>query len=111
VGLPPEIAAQLRQVAPEAEIESAGEWKGTLEGAVADDFEHGRSRTLWYLRTPEQRFEVYFADRAAPRAGSVVRLSGVRMAHRIAAAGLFTVARSRQPARSSAPPPGFRTSR
>jgi M6 family metalloprotease-like protein len=90
-GLPLELATRLRKIAPEAEIESPGEWEGILEGTVADDLEHQRSVTQWYLRTPGDRFEVYFADHAARNAGSLVRLTGIATTHRIASSGLAEV--------------------
>jgi len=92
MGLPQETVTRLRRIAPQAEIESPGEWEGTLESSIADDFEHHRSRTFWHLRTTSRRFEVYFADPTLPRAGGPVRLGGVTIAGRIAAAGIIPAA-------------------
>ena len=44
-------------------MESAGEWSGTLEQTVEDDFAHGTSKTHWLLHTPEdRRIELSFSD-------------------------------------------------
>ncbi|HEY6392434.1 MAG TPA: hypothetical protein VIX89_14215, partial [Bryobacteraceae bacterium] len=92
MGLPPETVTRLRTIAPQAEIESKGEWEGTLESTVADDFEHHRSQTFWRLQTTSGKFEVYFAGPTLPRAGGSVRLGGVTIAGRIAAASIAPAA-------------------
>jgi hypothetical protein len=90
LALPAGIAAQLRSIAPDADIESQGEWEGVLEATVADDFERHRSRTQWALQTAHQKFDVYLADLVNPRAGASVKLRGISTAGRIAAAALVT---------------------
>jgi len=94
LALSPETAAQLRRIAPDASIEIREEWEGTLEAIVADDFEHHRSSTGWYLQTPARRFEVYFAEPATRRPGVAVRVGGIQAGGRIAAARVTTLAAS-----------------
>ncbi|MEO8369288.1 MAG: BACON domain-containing carbohydrate-binding protein [Candidatus Solibacter sp.] len=73
------------------EIETTATWEGTLEADIADDFEHNVSRTHWYLRAAERRYEVYFADDGERTSGRTVRLSGIATARRIAAASLAQI--------------------
>jgi uncharacterized protein (TIGR03437 family) len=80
-----EAVSKWHKVAPGAALEARGEWEGTLEGIVADDFEHHRSQTRWYLRTSQQRFELYPTGPVAWRPGSAVRVGGIALAGRIAA--------------------------
>ena len=94
LALSTEIAAQLRRVAPDASIEARGEWEGTLEAIVADDFEHHRSSTRWYLHTADGKLEVYFAEPATRRPGVSVRVGGIQVAGRIAAAHVVSAAAS-----------------
>jgi len=64
VMLSPELAKSLSALSPEvaALIESDVHWSGTVEGAVADDFEHSTSTTHWYLNSGDSRFELFLAD-------------------------------------------------
>ncbi|HUN89728.1 MAG TPA: choice-of-anchor D domain-containing protein [Terriglobales bacterium] len=58
----PALVDRLNKEAPlqAAEMEEAGEWSGTLEATVADDFEHGLSTTQWYLHSGDIRRELFF---------------------------------------------------
>ena len=49
--LPEELAGGLRGSAGADDVETAGEWTGTLTEVVADDFAGHRSTTSWILRT------------------------------------------------------------
>lgn len=42
-------------------VEAVDEWSGTLEATVADDFQHGRSTTQWYLHSGDVRRQLFFA--------------------------------------------------
>lgn len=73
---------------PNAPLESQGEWTGAVEQVVADDFQHGRSVTRWYLSTSGAKRELFFADGQTPRPNTVIRVTGIGSANRIAVATL-----------------------
>jgi len=100
LALPPEVAAQAQRSLSGPAVESAGEWSGTLEAAVADDFEHGRSRTYWYLRTGSARLQLHFAAPPGQRAGAAVRVKGLALAGHVAVSAMAAVPR---PADSGTP--------
>jgi hypothetical protein len=68
VMLSPSVAQPLSAASPAyaAALESDSSWSGTLEGVLGDDFEHGTSSTQWYLRSGDQRIELFFAGNANP---------------------------------------------
>src|SRR5579872_1453660 len=80
--------SRLRAIAPEAQIESRGDWEGVLETVVSDDFEHQRSRTHWYLRTADRKLELFGSHFSALHPGVTAKVSGVAMAGRVAAESL-----------------------
>ena len=88
--LPEDAARRLREIAPSAAIESVGEWEGTAEAIIEDDFANRRSRTHWYLRTPTGRAEMFFAGRSPRVPGSRVRIKGVQSGNRIAVADIMS---------------------
>ncbi len=87
--LPQEVLAQLRRIAPNSPLESQAEWQGTAEESVEDDFEHHRSRTHWFIHTPEGDFELFFAGQRPKLPGSAITVRGVRILNRIAVANLI----------------------
>jgi M6 family metalloprotease-like protein len=87
--LPDALLAQVRAAAPDALVETTGEWEGTVEETIADDFEHGRSIAHWTLRTADRRLEMYFRDKKRPSPGTTIRLKGVRLGNQVAV-GSFT---------------------
>lgn len=84
LALPQEVAERLRAGAPAGALESRGEWQGRTESTIADDFEHHRSHTRWYLRTSEGQIEMFFGNQQAPRLGDPARIRGVRLGDRVA---------------------------
>lgn len=68
VMLPASVAAALSSSSPEyaAAIEADVNWSGTLEGAIADDFEHGTSSTHWYLQSGGRQIELFFVGNQHP---------------------------------------------
>ncbi|MGA2261523.1 MAG: FG-GAP-like repeat-containing protein [Acidobacteriota bacterium] len=86
--LPRDLAGELRMAAPDDVLESQGEWAGTAEAVIEDDFANQRSRTHWELVTSEGRFEMHFAERAPRLPGSTVTIRGLRSGNRIAVANI-----------------------
>jgi uncharacterized protein (TIGR03437 family) len=82
LALPSDLATSLRTIAPAALIESAGSWDGTVEMAVADDFRHSRSQTLWYLNTGKERVALS-VGKLMLQPGSRVSVYGFRLGGRI----------------------------
>lgn len=87
-GLPVEIAEYLRQADLSAPVEMRGEWEGTLQAIVEDDFEHKSSRTRWYLYMSGHTLELHFAAPAVRSPGSLARVGGVRLREHIAVASV-----------------------
>jgi uncharacterized protein (TIGR03437 family) len=83
--LQPELAARLRSVLPGAPIESKGTWAGAIEASIADDFQHSRSWSSWFLNTGHERLELSFGTHPPPRSGARVVVTGVRLANRLGA--------------------------
>ena len=83
--------------------ESTGQWTGTLEQMVADDFESGHSKTLWKLNTGVARLEVAFPEGSHPEQyrGKRIEVAGVGTTNVVAAAG-FALAPSVKTAASRA---------
>src|ERR1035441_7509952 len=84
LALPQEIADGLRAGAPAGTLEYSGEWRGRTESTIADDFEHHRTQTRWYLSTTEGHIEMFFGNQPTPRLGDPARIRGVRMGSRVA---------------------------
>jgi M6 family metalloprotease-like protein len=82
----------VRRALADPAVESNGEWTGTLEAAVEDDFEHGGSRIDWYLRTAGPRFQLHFGYTPRQRVGVAVRVGGLAIAGHIAVSGVTTQA-------------------
>ncbi|HEY4084426.1 MAG TPA: hypothetical protein VGM43_00750 [Bryobacteraceae bacterium] len=94
VTIPFQTRAELIQAFPSAAtlLEERGTWTGTITQYIEDDFAGHRARSSYRFRAGREEIEVFFAT--APPAGlnceRRVRLSGVRLAGRIAAAS-FTL--------------------
>ena len=69
VALLPEVATSLRAMSPvyAAAIETDGEFSGSIEATVEDDFEHHRSVTHWYLHSGDDRMEIFPTDGSGPK--------------------------------------------
>ncbi len=87
LALPSDVAAQLSALAPQA-VEVSGEWTGTLEQFIEDDFEHQTSRIHWQLRTAEGKYELYSSTAPREAVGASVSVRGLRSGTRIAVAGI-----------------------
>jgi len=61
VMLSPAVAEELSATSPTyaAAMEAAGNWSGTLEATIEDDFEHGTSRTHWYIQRSTPGVVIY----------------------------------------------------
>ncbi len=95
MALTPDLARQLRTASDNASaIEAEGDWEGSVEEVVSDDFWNNRSWTRWYLQTADTRLEIYFADRPPERTGIPVRLSGLRALDRVAVRNFTEVERA-----------------
>jgi hypothetical protein len=84
LALPSSIAAQAGGM-----VESAGEWTGVLEVAVADDFERHRSRTEWYLQEHGRRWQLHLSATPHQSAGSAIKVAGVSIAGHIAVSAIL----------------------
>ena len=84
LALPADIAERLRASVPPDTLETAGQWTGTLQMVIEDDFERHRSRTRWMLSTAERIYEVVSPELPKWRSGTSVRISGVALGGRIA---------------------------
>jgi M6 family metalloprotease-like protein len=82
--LPEELAGRLRASAPLDDLETAGEWTGTLTEVVADDFAGHRSTTGWILKTPEGLYDIFAPGRPPWRSGMSVKIAGAALRGRIA---------------------------
>ena len=82
---------ELQAQRPNPVLESRGQWEGTIEEAILDDFAGARSRTRWYLNTGQERVEMFFAGEKPRRTGIHVRAVGVRLGSRMAISGLQEV--------------------
>jgi uncharacterized protein (TIGR03437 family) len=80
--LPKELATGLQAIVPGAQMESVGSWDGTVEMAVADDFQHLRSERLWTLNTGTERIALS-GGKLKLRSGSRVNVAGIRLGGRI----------------------------
>ena len=90
LALTPEERAGMLEAAPDAAdaIETMGQWSGTLEVAVADDFEHHRSRRTHRLRTASRLLDLSFADSPpASSCGQQLDVDGLRLGDRVVAQG------------------------
>jgi hypothetical protein len=92
LALPSGVLGRVRRALADPAVESNGEWTGTLEAAVEDDFEHGGSRIDWYLRTAGPRFQLHFGYTPRQRVGVAVRVGGLAIAGHIAVSGVTTQA-------------------
>src|SRR5260370_29036951 len=82
-------AARLAAFSPDAtgQIESQGEWQGTLTVVVEDDFSRGTSRMQHWIEIGGELVQVHFADRPPGLSSrQVVRVRGVRLGKTMAAA-------------------------
>jgi M6 family metalloprotease-like protein/uncharacterized repeat protein (TIGR01451 family) len=84
LALPQDLAQQFKADAPAGALESRGEWQGRMEATVADDFEHHRSQTRWYLGSDEGKIELFLGNHPAPPLGEPAAVRGVRMGDRLA---------------------------
>lgn len=76
-------------------IDSKGQWEGTTEKVVFDDFEHHRSKTQWYLQTENGKVPIVFSKNSPRRSGMKIRIQGARTANGIAVTS-FTLAAAPQ---------------
>ncbi|HEY1220545.1 MAG: Ig-like domain-containing protein [Bryobacteraceae bacterium] len=60
-----------------------GQWEGTIEAVISDDFAQARSSTRWYLNTGQERVEMFFAGETPRRTGIHVRVEGTRLGNRL----------------------------
>ena len=90
--LPESVVSQLDSQPLVDLVESPGEWEGSLEATVTDDFEHSRSSTQWHLRTHDGLYDVYFNGASPTRTGLTMRLRGVKSRDRIAVTGIVSTA-------------------
>jgi hypothetical protein len=88
LSLPQDVSARLRPNAPSNTLETLGEWEGTAEATVEDDFLHRRGHTRWYLRSSEGRFEMFFANRPPSKPNVAIRVRGMKSASRLAVASI-----------------------
>jgi M6 family metalloprotease-like protein len=85
--LPPALAERLRKTAGNtAAIETIGQWEGVAEAIVFEDDHHEHALTRWYLRTPNERLEMFFNIPPADKPGASIQVRGMRIANRLAAA-------------------------
>ena len=96
LALPEEQLKRLRLAYPElaGELESRGEWQGTIEYWIADDFESGTSWPVYRLDLEPEGVEVSFGSSEPPglATGELVRVRGLKIGPRVAASESFIVA-------------------
>src|ERR1044071_5171514 len=87
LALPDNILDRLRAISPEIgrDLESRGEWSGSVQVTVEDDFAHGASRTHTSLRSEGRDLELYFAGpQPELRSGTTLRTEGLRVGQMLA---------------------------
>ena len=85
--LPPALADRLRQTAGKtAAVETVGQWEGVAEATVFEDDHREHALTQWYLRTPNERLEMFFSTPPAAKPGATIQVRGMKLANRLAAA-------------------------
>ena len=99
--LPSETMEGLQIGRPGLALETSGQWEGTVEEVISDDFAGARSRTRWYLNTGLERVEMFFAGGTPRRTGIRVSVAGMRLGNRLAVRG-FTETPSATAASSTA---------
>lgn len=82
-----DLAAELKTAFPEsaAHIESRQTWTGTIETAVEDDHRSG-SHTVHRLKSGGRTMELYSGSAVTAASGSTVKVTGIQVAGKVAAA-------------------------
>ncbi len=90
--LPSAVTDGLRIEQPGSPLETGGQWEGTVEAAISDDFTTARSETRWYLNTGRERVEMFFTGEWPRRKGIHLSVEGMRLGNRLAIVGSREVA-------------------
>ncbi len=96
VELPAEVINGLRAEFPEAAswLEESGEWSGTVQVEILDDFEHETSQTDIRLRRDGEEVVLHFADGTAPQVqcSETMSVEGMRLGGEVAVRGFVRAA-------------------
>jgi M6 family metalloprotease-like protein len=89
LAVPAEEAAVLSRYGP---VERQGEWHGSLEVVVEDNFSRRTSRTHVWMDAGGEKLELFLPDGAESlRSGQIATVRGIRLAHAVAADATDTI--------------------